>query len=161
MLSFLTADPPEHGRLRQAPPPFFTPPAVTSLKASMAASVDRIVSVAAAAGGLDVVTHLGGPLSAEAAARILGVPAELGPDMLRWSTTMWALLEPPVDPMATDRAHQAATEAQQLFAQMADQRRRASSDTDLVGALTTMVDAGALSEHDMLSVCTTVMIAAG
>ena len=87
----LTADPPDHTKLRRLVSRPFTPSAIAALEPHVRrvteALVDDLVA-ASARGEADLIGHLGGPLPLLVIAHMLGIDADREADFREWSSAM-------------------------------------------------------------------------
>jgi cytochrome P450 family 144 len=78
-----TADPPVHTAHRKLLQPHLTPACVDRLESDVVAMVDALLAPVLAAGGGDVVPALADPLPMQVIARVIGLPAEDVPRLVR------------------------------------------------------------------------------
>ena len=83
--TMLTADPPEHTRLRRLVSKAFTPRAVENLRPRIQSIVDEILDAVAGDGEMDLVQTVGYPLPVIVIAEMLGVPAKDRAKFKEWS----------------------------------------------------------------------------
>ena len=81
--TFSMIDPPTHTQLRRAMLPPFLPRAVATLEADVRAHVRALLDELIPRGGFDAVGELGSPVAAAATCRLLGVPADDHPTIVR------------------------------------------------------------------------------
>jgi cytochrome P450 len=87
----LTADPPDHTKLRRLVSRPFTPSAIAALEPHVRAVTEQLVDdliLASTRGEADLIAHLGGPLPLLVIAHMLGIDAEHGADFREWSGAM-------------------------------------------------------------------------
>lgn len=98
----LNTDPPHHTKLRGIISRGFTPRAINSLRATLAARAERIVKQAKESGSGDFVTQVACELPLQAIAELLGVPQDDRHKVFDWSNQMIAYSDPEyaVDPQA-------------------------------------------------------------
>ncbi|MGH3738719.1 MAG: cytochrome P450 [Micromonosporaceae bacterium] len=155
--NFLHLDPPDHTRLRRLVSKAFTPRVVNALAPSVQATVDGLLSAAAARGGLDVVADLAQPLPVHVICELLGVPVADYPVFHEWSTTITHTLEPPIpgviDQYVTAEARRAARELVRYFRDLIA-ARRAEPRADLVSYLVEVNEGGdQLTDSELLATC--------
>ncbi|MEX1254636.1 MAG: cytochrome P450 [Dehalococcoidia bacterium] len=159
--TMLTADPPEHTRLRGLVSKAFTMRAVDAMRSRIQQIVDEILDGLEAKGGMDIIWDLGYPLPVIVIAELLGVPPERRDDFKRWSDDIVATLGGPmVAPEVAERGMQSALEMAEFFHVVIDERRREPKD-DLLSALIAAEERGeVLSEEELLATCI-LLLAAG
>ena len=74
--SLLTADPPDHTRLRKLVGPAFTPKRIQALRPPLQAVIDDLLHAAEAKGEVDFIADFATPLPLVASAVLIGVPRE-------------------------------------------------------------------------------------
>jgi cytochrome P450 len=87
----LTADPPDHTKLRRLVSKPFTPSAIAALEPHVRALTEKLVDdliAASARGEADLIGHLGGPLPLLVIAHMLGIDAEHEVAFREWSSAM-------------------------------------------------------------------------
>jgi len=142
----LTADPPDHTRLRRLANKAFTPRAVERLRPRVAEIVDQLLDAATADGPtFDVMADLAEPLPVIVICELLGVPAEDQAQFKPWSSTVSRLIDPDVTPAMVEQALPAVLGFVQYFSGLIEQRRAEPRD-DLLSSLI-----AAESEGDVLS----------
>jgi cholest-4-en-3-one 26-monooxygenase len=98
----LNTDPPHHTKLRAIVSKGFTPKAVHSLRAALAARAEQIVHEAKEKGSGDFVTQVACELPLQAIAELLGIPQDDRHKVFDWSNQMIAYDDPEytIDPQA-------------------------------------------------------------
>ncbi|MDI1429532.1 cytochrome P450 family protein [Polyangium sorediatum] len=154
----LSADPPDHSRLRSLVAKAFTPQIVEGLRARISTIAEDLVSAAVArdASGMDLVSQFSYPLPVTVIAELLGVPASDQDDFRRWTTTLFT-------PADTDEqlAHLRATgfEFFQYFMALIE-RRRAEPRDDLVSGLVAAEEGGdRLSTQELVGMLFLLLVA--
>ena len=137
----LTADPPEHTRLRRLVSAQFTVRRTELLRPRVQQIADELIDVFAAKGEADFVHDFAAQLPTLVIAELLGVPAEDRSRFRRWADE---LLRPPGDP-SRDSAEEQFTAY--VDAQIA--RKRAEPADDLVSALVAGRQEERLSEAEL------------
>jgi cytochrome P450 len=148
--NMLTADPPDHTRLRGLVTRAFTPRTVQSLRARIVALVDQLLDDLPP-GEVDVMDALAFPLPVTVIGEMLGVPAEDRPGLRPLVRSVTAVLELAVTPDALDEATAADTRLREYFSGLVAERRARPRD-DLLTELIDAEDRGdQLSEHELIS----------
>lgn len=130
----LTADPPDHTRLRRLANKAFTPRAVESLRPRVRELVNGLLDVAAEKEPCDLMAALAEPLPVMVICELLGVPSADWEQFKPWSTAIARVLDPDADAGVLERAIPAVVGFVQYFAALIEERRRAPRD-DLLSAL--------------------------
>ncbi|ODU07565.1 MAG: cytochrome [Pseudonocardia sp. SCN 72-86] len=159
--SFVRMDPPEHGRLRGLLNKAFMPRQVAQLGPTAAAVVERLLDDALAAGELEVITGLAEPLAAAMVqGRLLGIPEEDRPGLRAWELAI-ARGTDPDDLLSADdiRARgEAAVGCVGYFTELVA-RRRVEPGEDLLSMLLEGVDAGLLTEAEVVGIALLFLVA--
>lgn len=165
--TMITANPPEHSRLRGAAKGAFLPARIEALRGRIAAVVDERLDRLAAAGTADVMTELAYTLPLTVIGELLGVPEE---DREGFRAVVMATLgadDPNPAPEAVGRAEAASNEiADYVSALVAARRARPGSDvlsllvehhddggldtTELVATVTLLLEAGFLTTTNLI-----------
>ena len=165
--TMITANPPEHSRLRGAAKGGFLPARIEALRCRIAALVDERLDRLAAAGTADVMTELAYTLPLTVIGELLGVPEE---DREGFRAVVMATLgadDPNPAPEAVGRAEAASNAiADYVAGLVAARRARPGSDvlsllvehhddggldtTELVGTVTLLLEAGFLTTTNLI-----------
>ena len=163
--SFLSLDPPDHTRLRRLVSKAFTPRTIATLEPRIRAITGELLSAAANAGQLEVVSQLAYPLPVRIISEMLGVPIEDHPRFAGWSARLAHSLEPgfavtPEQAQArADAADLASDEFAVYFRELIG-RRRAQPQPDLLSAMIAAEDAGdQLTEDELIATCVLLLVA--
>ncbi|WP_307874808.1 cytochrome P450 [Frankia nepalensis] len=164
--SFLWMDPPDHTRLRGLVSKAFTARTVSDLRQRITRIVDGLLDPVIGAGTTDLVEALAYPLPLTVICELLGVPASDHPLVHGWAPALARGFDP--DPLLSPRERVARTDAAVelleyfggLVSRARDRAARGEPATDLVSELARVHDHGdALTEHEMLATCVTLLIA--
>jgi unspecific monooxygenase len=150
--SMLELEPPRHTRLRNLVLRAFTSrriaglaPDITQLATELAEAMPQ--------GEFDLLTSFAQPLPVRIIARLLGVPEEMAPDLLRWSNAMVGMYMAGRTREMEDRAV-AATEAFVAFLRTYVDERRARPADDLITQLIAAEAEGEkLSTDELIATC--------
>lgn len=150
--SMLELEPPRHTRLRGLVLRAFTSrriaalqPEITQLCHDLADSLPD--------GDFDLLKHFGQRLPVIVIARLLGVPEEMGDDLLRWSNAMVGMYQAGLTRAKEDVAVQATEDFVAFMRGYIDQRRNTPRD-DLISALIAAEQAGEkLSTDELITTC--------
>lgn len=156
----VSADPPEHTRLRRLVNRQFLPRVIAALEPRVVAIVDELVDGMLEKGTVDLTADLAEPLPLIVIAELLGVPGERRADFKRWSDAMVAATGL-VDDIEAATIRTNRQELTAFFREMAAQRRQhpAEDATDLISRLVQAHDADGLSEAELVSFCIVLLVA--
>lgn len=150
--SMLELEPPRHTRLRSLVLRAFTSRRIEALRPEIATLTHELID-AFPAGDFDLLAHFGQRLPVIIIARLLGVPEEMAPDLLRWSNAMVGMYMAGRDRAREDRAV-AATEAFVSFMRDYVERRRKAPADDLITHLIAAEEAGdRLTTDELITTC--------
>ncbi len=149
----LDREPPDHTRLRSLVSRAFTPRRVEEMRAPIQRIVDRLVDEALELGEFDLLSTVLEPLPVTVIAELLAVP-EPDRHLLRpWSAEMCLMYE--LNP-SKDYARRAVAASVGFGDYLRDlsRERRARPGTDLISALTQVMDEGdRLTEDELVGTC--------
>ena len=153
--TLIAKDPPDHRKLRNLVNQAFTPRAVARLSGRITQIAQDLLDQVRPQGHMDIVADLAFPLPAKIIAEMLGVPAH------DWNLFQrWARMDSS-DP-AANRQEAGQTMREEMFdyfSRLLEERRRAPRE-DLLSALAVAeVDGERLSEPELLSFCTLLLVA--
>ena len=158
--TMLSADPPEHTRLRRLVSKAFTPRAAENLRPRIQEIVDWLLDEVQKRGETDLVMDLAYPLPVIVIAELLGVPPEDRDKFKHWSDTVVATLGGPfVAPDVFERGRLALEELAEYFSDIIAERRRAPKE-DLISGLIAAEEQGqVLSEDEIFATAILLLIA--
>lgn len=150
--SMLELEPPRHTRLRSLVLRAFTARRVAALHPEIEALATELVD-AFPSGPFDLLAAFAQPLPVRIIARLLGVPEEMAPDLLRWSNAMVGMYMAGRTRAMEDQAV-AATEAFVAFLRgYVEERRRRPAD-DLITHLIAAEEGGdRLTTEELITTC--------
>ena len=150
--SMLELEPPRHTRLRSLVLRAFTSRRIAALGPEIAGLSEKLVA-ALPDGPFDLLAGFAAPLPARIIARLLGVPEEMAPDLLRWSNAMVGMYMAGRTRPMEDRAVAAAQEFSSFLRGYVDQRRKTPAD-DLISHLIAAEEGGEkLSTDELITTC--------
>jgi unspecific monooxygenase len=150
--SMLELEPPRHTRLRNLVLRAFTSRRIAGLAPDITALATELAE-SFAAGKSDLLQTFAQPLPVRIIARLLGVPEEMAPDLLRWSNAMVGMYMAGRTRETEDRAV-AATEAFVAFMRAYVDERRARPADDLITQLIAAeMEGEKLSTDELISTC--------
>ena len=158
--TMLTADPPEHTRLRRLVSKAFTPRAVENLRPRIQSIVDEILDDVAGDGEMDLVQTVGYPLPVIVIAEMLGVPTKDRAKFKEWSDDIVATLGGPFTPQDVLQAAEKARHALVEYLSGVIEERRKNPQDDLISGLIAAEDEGtALSTQEIYSTTILLLVA--
>lgn len=148
--SMLTANPPDHTRLRGVATRFFTPRALESIRAALTSRAETLVARIAQAREVDAMEALALPLTVDTIGELLGIPEPDRSALPQLNRDMTAVLEPGVTPEARARAASATAVVDDYYGHLFAERAARPTD-DLLSAMVRARDAGLLSDVELLT----------
>jgi cytochrome P450 len=150
--SMLELEPPRHTRLRNLVLRAFTSRRIAGLQPDVAALAAELAE-ALPPGPVDLLQTFAQPLPVRIIARLLGVPEDMAPDLLRWSNAMVGMYMAGRTRAMEDRAV-AATEAFVAFLRTYVEDRRARPADDLITQLIAAeMEGEKLTTDELISTC--------
>ena len=150
--SMLELEPPRHTRLRNLVLRAFTSRRIAGLAPDITTLADELAQ-AFPDGDFDLLQAFAQPLPVRIIARLLGVPEEMAPDLLRWSNAMVGMYMAGRTREMEDRAV-AATEAFVAFLRAYVEERRARPADDLITQLIAAESEGEkLTTDELIATC--------
>lgn len=150
--SMLELEPPRHTRLRNLVLRAFTSRRIAGLTPDITALATELAE-AFPPGDFDLLTSFAQPLPVRIIARLLGVPEDMAPDLLRWSNAMVGMYMAGRTREMEDKAV-AATEAFVAFLRAYVDERRARPADDLITQLIAAESEGEkLSTDELITTC--------
>lgn len=150
--SMLELEPPRHTRLRSLVLRAFTSRRIEAMRPEIASLTHALVD-GFPGGAFDLLAEFGQKLPVILIARLLGVPEDMAPDLLKWSNAMVGMYMAGRDRAREDRAV-AATEAFVAFMRDYVERRRAKPADDLITSLIAAEEAGQrLTTDELITTC--------
>jgi unspecific monooxygenase len=148
----LELEPPRHTQLRNLVLRAFTSRRIAALEPEIAALATAL-AIAIPSGEFDLLHAFAQPLPVRIIARLLGVPEEMAPDLLRWSNAMVGMYMAGRTREVEDKAV-AATEAFVTFLRGYVVQRRAKPADDLITQLIAAeMEGEKLSTDALISTC--------
>ena len=158
---FLFLDPPDHTRLRRLVTKAFTPRTIERLRPRVQELVDDLLDARAGTGSIELVEDFAYLVPVQIISELLGVPPEDHERFKGWSRDLARGLDPDfiLPPEVVEKRKQAIDAFSAYFLELIAERRRAPQD-DLLSALVAAEDAGdRLTERELLSTCTLLLVA--
>ena len=157
----ISADPPEHSRLRRLVDRQFLPRAVAQLEPRVGAIIDSLLGPILAGGRADLVADLAAPLPLVVIAELLGIEPERRVDFKRWSDDLLLAVGGGLDEATRARTEESRhAMADYIRAAAADRRAHPRTNaTDIISTLVTASDNDALTTSEVISFCMLLLIA--
>ena len=151
--SILELEPPEHTRLRSLVNRAFVSRQIEKLGPRVAALAHLQIDAFARQGSADLIEAFATPIPVAVIADLLGVPRDLGPQMLDWSHRMVAMYQFGVTAAVEERAAAASRDFAEFIRSYARARRSDLRD-DLISQLIVAESGdGRLSEDELVTTC--------
>lgn len=149
--SLLELEPPAHTKLRKLITKAFVSRQVERLRSQINALCHRLIDGFEADGAVELLSAYATPIPLETICRLLGVPVEVGPQLLAWSHAIVKMyvLDPSMDEQT---AANAAARDFTAFLRTHIAAKRTEPADDLISALIAVEDGGdTLSEDELIS----------
>ncbi len=167
--NLLTMDPPRHRQYRNLVSPTFTPRALAPLAERISAIVQELLDQVRHQGHMDVIADLAYPLPTTVIATMLGLPLSDRPRFKAWADALFSrqlsdeeLFNSPEDldkRPEFQQANRAMDEMYGYFEQMLAERRRQPRADMISDLLAAEVEGEHLSQAEILSFCTLLLLA--
>lgn len=156
----LTADPPDHTRLRRLANRAFTPRAVEQLRERVTEIVDQLLDEATAdSATFDLMADLAEPLPVIVICELLGVPVQDQAQFKPWSSTVSRVIDPDVTPEMVSDAIPAIMGFVQYFADLIEQRRADPRDDLLSSLIAAEAGGDSLDQQELMAMIILLFIA--
>ncbi|GLS33784.1 unspecific monooxygenase [Mesorhizobium albiziae] len=149
--SMLELEPPVHTRLRTLVNRAFVSRQVERLRPRVEALANELVDRFEPGQPVDLLPAFAAPLPITIIAEMLGVPVEMGPQLLDWSHEMVAMYMHGRNRNTEDRANAAAREFSDFLRSYAAERRKQPGDDLLSLLLSAQEDGQKLNEDELVS----------
>jgi cytochrome P450 len=149
--SMLELEPPEHTRLRNLANRAFVSRRIERLGPQIAALAHERIDAFVSRRSADLVTEFAGPIPVAVIADLLGVPREMGPQLIHWSHRMVAMYQFGVTRPVEERAAEAALAFADYVRGFARAQRSDRGDDLVSQLLTAESDGGKLSEDELVA----------
>jgi cytochrome P450 len=154
--NMLSADPPDHARLRSLVAKAFTPHRIEGLRARISTIAEDLLDAVERRGAMELVADFSFPLPVTVICELLGVPSTDRHDFRRWTAI---LLNPDLADEDGAERHAAQREFSDYFKRIIEQRR-AEPEDDLISELVAAEEDGdRLSENELVDMLMLLLIA--
>ena len=154
--TMLTADPPDHERLRRVVNRAFTPSSIARLEPRVRAISRELLANLASGDEFDIVADFAAPLPTIVIAELLGIPKEDGEKFRRWTEVVTGTdVRGRVDPSNSGRF------GQELRAYLQEQidRRKVEPTDDLIGRMVEANRDNVMTDAEVVASCVLLLIA--
>ena len=156
----LTADPPDHTRLRRLANKAFTPRAVERLRPRVVEIVDQLLDAATADGStFDLMADVAEPLPVIVICELLGVPVEDQAQFKPWSSTVSRVIDPDVTPAMISEAVPSIMGFVQYFGGLMEERRAEPRDDLLSSLIAAEAEGDSLDPRELMAMIILLFIA--
>jgi unspecific monooxygenase len=150
--SMLELEPPRHTRLRNLVLRAFTSRRIAALAPEIAALATELAE-AFPAGEFDLLQAFAQPLPVRIIARLLGVPEEMAPDLLRWSNAMVGMYMAGRTREREDKAVAASGAFVAFLRAYVDERRARPADDLITHLIAAEMEGEKLTTDELISTC--------
>jgi unspecific monooxygenase len=150
--SMLELEPPRHTRLRNLVLRAFTSRRIAGLEPEIAALATELAT-AIPPGESDLLKTFAQPLPVRIIARLLGVPEDMAPDLLRWSNAMVGMYMAGRTRAMEDRAVQATTDFVAFLRSYVDERRARPADDLITQLIAAESECEKLTTDELITTC--------
>ena len=151
--SILELEPPEHTRLRGLVNRAFVSRRIETLGPRIAALAHEQIDAFERQGSADLIADFAAPIPVAVIADLIGVPRDMGPQMLDWSHRMVAMYQFGVTRAVEESAAEAAREFADFMRAHARARRSDLRDDLISQLLRAESEGGRLSEDELVTTC--------
>ncbi|MFL1430103.1 MULTISPECIES: cytochrome P450 [unclassified Nocardiopsis] len=157
-LSFLTRNPPEHGRLRALARPAFAPRLMERYAVEIEKITHDLLDRALAKGRFDLMADFAQPLPIAVITRLLGIPDDDHAAFVEIGAAIGSSLDGTRSARHLRRVQDASDRLNVLFDQLM-RLRRADPREDVISTLTAATDEGRLTPQEMAAMCRLLLVA--
>ncbi len=150
--SMLELEPPRHTRLRNLVLRAFTSRRIAALAPEIAVLCDQLIADFPR-GAFDLLTHYAQPIPVRIIARLLGVPEEMAPELLKWSNAMVGMYQAGRSHEMELAAATAATEFSDFLRAYVEKRRLSPADDLITQLIAAEADGEKLSTDELITTC--------
>ena len=151
--SMLELEPPSHSRLRGLVLRAFTSRRIANLQPDIKQITAALLDDLPSDGPFDLIPHFCTQLPVRIIARLLGVPENMAPELLRWSSAMVAMYQANRSRATEDAAAQAASEFGDFLRGYIDERRSRPADDLITHLIAAEEDGARLSTDELIGTC--------
>jgi cytochrome P450 len=149
--SLLTLEPPSHTRLRTLVNRAFVSRNVEQLRGRIERLTNELIDGFESDGEVELLKAFAAPIPAIVIAEMIGLPAEMAPQLLNWSNRMVAMYMFGVTEAVEHDANAASIAFMDYLREVIAERRRQPREDLLTHMLTAEIDGETLSEEEVIS----------
>jgi cytochrome P450 len=157
--SMLVLDPPDHTRLRGLVNKAFTPHVVETLRPRVQQLVEELLDAVSGQSGFDVMSALAAPLPITIIAEMIGVDPAHQEEFRTWSHAFAASLDALATQEILERAIEAHNEISAYFSEQIAAHRTSPRPDLISGLIAAQEGSDSLTDHEMISVLTLLLVA--
>jgi len=150
--SMLELEPPKHTRLRRLVLRAFTSRRIVSLGPEIESLCNSLIDQFPDT-PFDLITQYGQPIPVIVICRLLGVPENMAPQLLKWSNAMVAMYQARKTRAIEDAAATASVEFTDFMRGYIDERRKVPRDDLITELIRAEEDGDKLSSDEMITTC--------
>ncbi|WP_323042597.1 cytochrome P450 [Gemmobacter sp.] len=151
--SMLELEPPRHTRLRGLVLRAFTSRRIAALGPDIAALAGELAAALPRDAPFDLLTGFAQPIPVRIIARLLGVPEDMAPDLLRWSNAMVGMYQAKRTPQMEAAAVQAAQDFAAFLRAYVEERRAKPADDLITHLIAAEAEGERLSTDELITTC--------
>lgn len=151
--SMLELEPPTHTRLRGLVLRAFTSRRIKSLTPDIEVVTAELLAGLPTEGAFDLIPTFCTQLPVRIIARLLGIPEEMAPDLLRWSAAMVAMYQAGRTRAIEDAATTAAAQFSAFLTEYINKRRNSPADDLITQLIAAEQDGTRLSTDELIGTC--------
>ena len=151
--SMLELEPPRHTRLRNLVLRAFTSRRIAGLGPEIAALCDALIAEMPQDAPFDLLTAYAQPIPVRVIARLLGVPEDMAPDLLRWSNAMVGMYQARRSRAMEEAASAAARDFSAFLRGYVVERRARPADDLITQLIAAEQDGEKLSTDELITTC--------
>lgn len=151
--SMLELEPPDHTRLRGLVLRAFTSRRIAALAPEIETVAAELLAALPRDAPFDLIPHFCTMLPVRIIARLLGVPEDMAPDLLRWSNAMVAMYQAGRSRDVEDAAATAAAEFSAFLTGYINERRQRPADDLITQLIAAEQDGARLSTAELIGTC--------
>ncbi|MEQ9484270.1 cytochrome P450 [Coleofasciculus sp. F4-SAH-05] len=151
-------EPPDHTRLRGLVSKDFSPVTVEGMRPEIETMANDLLAKVKATGEMDVIKDLASPLPAMTVTRILGLPPEDYPKLVRWSYELFFVFDQPMSLQGYQQQNQMAIEARDYLTERIRHLEKYPNDGLISRLIAAREEGTRLTQEEILGFCIMLLI---